>query len=445
MTKIIQSIPYPTYTTAQRDALTDVLLNTKINNSTTGKVEEYNGSIWIEQGGGSGSTDLSFSGSSINGIIISNTGSDATIPLGDGTNSGLSINNYPTTEKNKLANIAENANVGVVPNLPITGATHTKITYDAKGLVVSGSTLIANDIPNIAESQVVNLTTDLGNKADRVSISGATYTKISYNSQGIVTGGTDATTADIAASTNKNYITDSDQTKLSLLPLSPIAEIPSGDIDGNNLIFTLSTQPSNSLGVVVILDGFVQYNTIDYNVVNQTITFTTAPASGSTIFTNYIQSTVSQTGLTSTDVNSLIDNRMDNAIYGSTLVKNNSIASGTTVTDVLTNIETNKAVTRKIDRTAWVATDITLTLTYDVERNFAYESPVAIITTVTITLTDPPIGLAAEYWFKFLAGTGWGFNWPSGYTASIGNDVIVSGSTYTISFKENIYTIKKIA
>ena len=31
--KKIQSIPYPTYTTTERDALVGVLLNTKINNS----------------------------------------------------------------------------------------------------------------------------------------------------------------------------------------------------------------------------------------------------------------------------------------------------------------------------------------------------------------------------------------------------------------------------
>ena len=40
MTKILQSIPYPTYTTAERDLLVDVLKNTYINNSDTGKVEE---------------------------------------------------------------------------------------------------------------------------------------------------------------------------------------------------------------------------------------------------------------------------------------------------------------------------------------------------------------------------------------------------------------------
>ena len=45
--KILQSIPYPTYTTAQRDALVGVLVNYKINNSETGNVEEYTGSSWI--------------------------------------------------------------------------------------------------------------------------------------------------------------------------------------------------------------------------------------------------------------------------------------------------------------------------------------------------------------------------------------------------------------
>ena len=52
MIKKIQSIPYPTYTTAERDLLVDVLKNTKINNSDTGKVEEFDGVSWIEQGSG---------------------------------------------------------------------------------------------------------------------------------------------------------------------------------------------------------------------------------------------------------------------------------------------------------------------------------------------------------------------------------------------------------
>ena len=56
-------------------------------------------------------------------------------------------------------------------NTAITGATKTKITYDSKGLVTSGADLISTDIPNITESQVTNLVTDL---AAKVPYTGAT-------------------------------------------------------------------------------------------------------------------------------------------------------------------------------------------------------------------------------------------------------------------------------
>jgi hypothetical protein len=67
----------------------------------------------------------------------------------------------------------------VVKNAPITAATNTKITYDSKGLVTGGTSLIASDIPtlnqnttgtastitgNIAESQVTGLVGDLNAK-----------------------------------------------------------------------------------------------------------------------------------------------------------------------------------------------------------------------------------------------------------------------------------------
>lgn len=54
-------------------------------------------------------------------------------------------------------------------NTPITAATKTKITYDAKGLVTAGSDLLASDIPTIAQSQVTNLTSDLANKENVVN------------------------------------------------------------------------------------------------------------------------------------------------------------------------------------------------------------------------------------------------------------------------------------
>lgn len=48
----------------------------------------------------------------------------------------------------------------------------------------------------------------LGGVAANVAITGATKTKVTYDSKGLVTGGSDATTVDIADSANKRYVTD---------------------------------------------------------------------------------------------------------------------------------------------------------------------------------------------------------------------------------------------
>ena len=90
-------------------------------------------------------------------ITVIATRYDITGKVDKVTGKALSSNDFTDADSTKLLGIAAGANVGVVPNTAITGATKTKITYDAKGLV---------------------------------------------------TGGADATTADIAASTDKNYVTD---------------------------------------------------------------------------------------------------------------------------------------------------------------------------------------------------------------------------------------------
>ena len=56
-------------------------------------------------------------------------------------------------------------------------------------------------------------TTDLTSKVEgNTAITGATKTKITYDSKGLVTSGADATTADIADSLNKRYVTDANLT-----------------------------------------------------------------------------------------------------------------------------------------------------------------------------------------------------------------------------------------
>lgn len=53
--------------------------------------------------------------------------------------------------------------------------------------------------------------------ASNVAITGATKTKITYDAKGLVTFGDDATTADIAESTNKKYITDAEETAIGTI------------------------------------------------------------------------------------------------------------------------------------------------------------------------------------------------------------------------------------
>jgi len=86
---------------------------------------------------------------------------------------------YPNTKA-----LVDGLATKVTASALITGATNTKITYDSKGLVTSGTTLVAGDIPNIAESQVTNLTSDLTLKANLASptftgtVSGITKTMV---------------------------------------------------------------------------------------------------------------------------------------------------------------------------------------------------------------------------------------------------------------------------
>jgi hypothetical protein len=95
----------------------------------------------------------------------------------------------------------------VAGNTAITGATKTKITYDSKGLVTAGA--------DAGIADITGLQTALDGKVDEnAAIVGATKTKITYDAKGLVTAGADATTADISDSSNKRYVTDAQLTVL---------------------------------------------------------------------------------------------------------------------------------------------------------------------------------------------------------------------------------------
>ena len=114
---------------------------------------------------------------------------------------------------------------------PISSATQTALDAKQATLVsgtniktVNGTSVLGSG--NIAISSAVawggvtgtlsnqtDLQTALDGKVDEnTAITGATKTKITYDSKGLVTSGADATTADIADSTNKRYVTDAQLT-----------------------------------------------------------------------------------------------------------------------------------------------------------------------------------------------------------------------------------------
>jgi hypothetical protein len=115
----------------------------------------------------------------------------------------------------------------------------------------SGVATLSNNTLNIPNYTVAGLGAVAGNSA----ITGATKTKITYDSKGLVTAGADATTADIASSTNKRYVNDA-----QLTVIENTSNTNSGDETANGIrtklgITTLSG--SNTGDQTITLTGDV--------------------------------------------------------------------------------------------------------------------------------------------------------------------------------------------
>lgn len=98
---------------------------------------------------------------SANAERISNEVSRAT---GAETTLQNSIDAEATARTSADTTLQANIDKKVTANTAITGGTFTKVTVDTKGLVTSGASLSASDIPTIAQSQVSGLTSALNGK-----------------------------------------------------------------------------------------------------------------------------------------------------------------------------------------------------------------------------------------------------------------------------------------
>ena len=119
---------------------------------------------------------------------VDNT-SDANKPISSATQTALDA---------KQATLVSGTNIKTVNNTSLLGSGNISISSAVAWGGVTGTL-----------SNQTDLQTALDGKVDEnTAITGATKTKITYDAKGLVTAGADATTADIADSTNKRYVTD---------------------------------------------------------------------------------------------------------------------------------------------------------------------------------------------------------------------------------------------
>jgi len=69
-----------------------------------------------------------------------------------------------------------------------------------------------------------------------------------------------------------------------------IQEAPSGTINSSNVNFTLTYSPIFTSAIIVFVNGVALTQTAHYSVSGNAITFTAAPATGSSILAVYIRS-----------------------------------------------------------------------------------------------------------------------------------------------------------
>ncbi len=195
-------------------------------------------------------TDVHVSGATLdattNVLTLTSTdgGADVTVDLSDFVNSGeltsaLSgkadkIHSHSTSDITGLDAILSNK---VTKNGAIIGATKTKITYDSNGLVINGADLSTSDIPNLPQSKIINLETNLSSKIDKgVGVVGATKTKITYNNDGIITGGADLVEADlpnVSQAKVTNLVSDLSNKQAKLVSGTNIKTINGQSVLGN--------------------------------------------------------------------------------------------------------------------------------------------------------------------------------------------------------------------
>jgi hypothetical protein len=191
----------------------------------------------------------------VKGLVTA--GSSALLASADYVNQG-------TTTTVLHGNATGNPSWGQIINADVALSANIDASKLGSGDVTNIEFNYLDGVTSSIQTQLNNIiswgTTALGGKVDEnTAISGATKTKITYDAKGLVTAGADATTADIAPSINRNYVNDA-----QLIVISNTLNTNSGDLtlgaigsapNANGASLTgqlLVLQPANALNGGVI-------------------------------------------------------------------------------------------------------------------------------------------------------------------------------------------------
>jgi len=147
-------------------------------------------------------------------------------------------------------------------------------------------TVLTNTSGTNTGDQTLPTLSSLGAVAANSAITGATNTKITYDSKGLVTAGTAATTADIVASTDKNYVTDAQQTVLTNT---------SGTNTGDQTTITGNAGTATKLAATKNINGVAFDGSGDITVTADAETLT-----GATLASNVLSSSLTSVGTIAT-------------------------------------------------------------------------------------------------------------------------------------------------
>jgi hypothetical protein len=239
------------------DALSDVV----ITSPSTGQVLKWNGTNWVNDtdatGGGGGATNLSYTQQAGDGIVVSDTGTDATVPAATSSLAGL----FLPAEKTKLQGIATGAT-----------ANDTDANLTARGNH-TGTQLVStvSDFSTAADARIAAAVLDA--LSDVIITSPSSNQVLKFNGTAWVNG-TDATSG-AGGNTTVELVP---ATTAWAATITPASYVTRAGFTGGSFVVTIagSTLPS----ATVTLDY-----TNDMNNILSSVTLGTVSGNGSTTFT----------------------------------------------------------------------------------------------------------------------------------------------------------------